>query len=84
VVYSLRRGAEQHELVSLMDMFNPLRLRAGPAHPAPSLTRAPDRIDVRGWVSRGASARLGQRIHALFRTESQSFLRLKAALFESQ
>ena len=75
MIVALRRGAEQHELRigEFVGHVRPFALQRGPANPAPSLTQAPDRNDLRGWVSRGASAPSGVRIHAHFPTQSQFF-----------
>src|SRR5271166_3290280 len=54
--------------------FHSLSSRSRNSYSTFEQTRAPDRNDLRGRVSRGASAPSGVRIHALFRTECQSFL----------
>src|SRR6516225_4319491 len=56
LIFALRGSAEQREL--RIGEFNghvrPFAFRTGPANPAPSLTQAPDRNGLRGWVSRAA------------------------------
>src|SRR5271166_6588742 len=86
MIVALRRGAEQHKLHigEFVGHVRPFALQRGPVNPAPSLTQAPDRNDLRGWVSRGASAPSGVRIHAHFPTQSQFFRRrdLEIKLFQ--
>ena len=78
-----RRSAEQHKLRVVEFAGHGLTLALQePADPGPSLTRAPDRSDRRGeGFARGAQlswTATHTRTHALFRTESQSFLGARA------
>src|SRR5208337_4960535 len=75
MIIALRRSAQQHKLrvVEFDGHVWTLAFRE-PADPGPSLTRAPDRSDRRGKGSPAASALGDAHTHALFRTESQSFL----------
>ena len=61
MIFALRRGAQQHELriVELGGHVRPFAFMTRPANPAPSLTQALDRYDLRGRVSRRASALVG-------------------------
>jgi hypothetical protein len=77
-IFALRGSAEQRELRigELNGHARPFAFRTGPANPAPSLTQAPDRNDLRGWVSRGALSAAPARTHMLT-------LEPKASLFSS-
>src|SRR5262249_7388904 len=70
-----RRGAQHHELrVSQCDRHLETLSRHGAGTiPAPSLTRAPDRITVRARARPHRLGLMDVRIHAHFASESQSF-----------
>src|SRR5271157_2578545 len=74
MIIALRRSAEQHKLGVVEFAGHGLTLaHREPANPGPSLTRAPDRSDLRGeGFTRSASALADVHTHALFSTERRS------------